>query len=260
MRKRIRGWFQRRKGGSLSIDGKGSADMPRVPGVVEALEPRMLLSGVVLGDLPVGNGLVDAGDYKYSVNLPELVLASSNNNLAGNVFSDADGDGLWDPNEYALQGATVFADVDGDGQLGADEKSAITSSDGRFYLNDTPTGSYEVRVLMPDGYRASVVGSDSALVAVTEDSGIKNLRFGLKQTGYDLGVAISTVSLPKKLKTGTRVTLPVILTNHGEEAVPAGSVKLRVSLLGSFFNFDSREPVAVVKYSKAIGAGESVKF
>jgi subtilisin-like proprotein convertase family protein len=66
--------------------------------------------------------------------------------VTGQVFLDADGDGIRAGGELALSGSTVFADVDVDGSLDAGESSATSGTAGDYALGGLGGGTYAVRL------------------------------------------------------------------------------------------------------------------
>jgi hypothetical protein len=77
--------------------------------------------------------------------------------VRGVVYNDLDGDGKRDNNEPGLAGRIVFLDDNQDGRLGANEKWAVTDSQGAYSLDNVPIGPTLVRALpqggdvVPDG-------------------------------------------------------------------------------------------------------------
>jgi hypothetical protein len=153
---------------------------------------------------------------------------------------------------------TVFADVDGDGLLGAGEASAVTDGYGRFRLTGLPAGTYDVRVVMPDGYKGA--GEEYASVTISPSQGAGALELGLAPTGFDLGVQLSDVSMPEKFKTGTRVTVPVLVTNRGDTYMPGGDISLRLHLSGNQSLSDDDIRLTKTALGRGLKPGESVKI
>jgi len=52
-----------------------------------------------------------------------------------------------------MAGVTVFLDWNDNGILDEFEPRAVTDSQGRFIIDNVPPGSYELRQVIPDGYR-----------------------------------------------------------------------------------------------------------
>ncbi len=223
----------------------------------------MLLSGVGLGVVPTLSGDIQDGVTRfwggsYSFNPTEAVRSTNATRVSGTVFLDGDADALRDPVEPALSGVKVFVDIDGDGVLGEAEPVGTTGGLGVFDLWGVPEGQHEVRVVMPDGYKAT--GADTHVVQLTDLAGVGGLQFALARAGYDLGIELSDVSLPTKFKTGTGVTVSMIVTNHGDTRLGAGDVRLRV--LVSADATRSRDDIRLTKVAlrQDLLPGQSVKF
>lgn len=242
-----------------SRDGaKAAADAPI--GLIEPLEPRLLLSGATLGALPNLSESVGSGGDTYRFNMPDVVKELSSPSVSGSVFNDVDGDGYRDPSERALAGVTLFADIDGDGLLGDGEASAQTNQNGYFSMSGLQAGSYDVRVVMPDDYKAATDGSGAASVTISPVSGVGGLSFGLSPKGFDLGLIFSDVSMPDSFKTGTRVKVPVIVTNRGDTAMTRGDIRLRVWTSEDKAVSKDDIRLLVKPFKRGLAPGESVKI
>ncbi len=261
MRRLTLGWF-RRSGHARPKHDAALRDVAASAGL-EPLEPRVLLSGVGLGALPEMSGDINDGvtvfwGGDYSFNPTEEVRSAQASRVLGTVFLDRDADALRDPVEHALSGVDVFVDLDGDGVLGDAEPVDTTNSLGVFDLWGVSPGEHEVRVVMPVGYKAS--GDGTHLVQITDSAGVAGLQFALARTGYDLSIELSDVSLPSKFKTGTRLTVPVIVSNLGDLPLSADDIRLRVFVSGDWIR--SRDDIRLAK--AALGqdllAGQSVKL
>ncbi|MEZ6191642.1 MAG: carboxypeptidase-like regulatory domain-containing protein [Phycisphaerales bacterium] len=174
------------------------------------------------------------------------------------VFRDTDADGIQDPVEHALKRVTVFADVDGDGRLGAGEASVVTDGYGRFRLTGLPAGTYDVRVVMPDGYKGT--GAEYSTVTISPSQSAGALELGLAPTGFDLVVQLSDVSMPEMFKTGTVVKVPVLVTNLGDAFMPGGDISLRLHLSGNQSLSDDDIRLTKTALGHGLKPGESVKI
>ncbi|MEO6437255.1 MAG: SdrD B-like domain-containing protein [Tepidisphaeraceae bacterium] len=95
--------------------------------------------------------------------------------VVGQIYNDADADGIKDSSELPLGGWRVFADADNDGVLDAGEISAVTNSNGSYVLT-LPIGTYQIRQMSGSGFRCTTpkLGFYDA-VAVT--GGSSTIRF-----------------------------------------------------------------------------------
>ncbi len=254
------GFFRRAK---RSGHGQNKQSLTAAPNPgLEPLEERVLLSGVSLIDPPPVDSYdkVIGADGTYTLLLPDVTEAVMAPSVSGKVFLDDDGDGLLDPSEYRLQGVSLFADLDGNGKQDAGEKTATTDGDGYFRFSGLPTGTYDIHVLMPDGYMASTPDGEGKGVAISPTSGMRNMQFGLTATGFDLTLRYSDISMPARFKTGTRVKIPVILSNQGNEVLNANNIQLRVYLSEGSVWSDDDTMVAKIKHNLNLQPGESIKL
>jgi hypothetical protein len=97
--------------------------------------------------------------------------------ISGVLFTDANQNGLRDPQESLLSGRTVYLDADNDGKHDDDEMSVQTDAAGAYRMTDLRPGSYTVRQILPAGWDSTVV-DDPLTVA---------LAAAEQRTGADLG-------------------------------------------------------------------------
>ena len=86
--------------------------------------------------------------------------------IAGFVWNDLNGDGVWDVGEAGLNGRTVYLDVNDDGLLQASEPWRVSQHDGghdgAFRFAGLPPGNYVVREWAPDAWRQTFPASSDA--------------------------------------------------------------------------------------------------
>ena len=61
--------------------------------------------------------------------------------VSGDIFNDANRNGIDDPTENGLAGWTVFVDTNNNGVLNAGERSTVTDIDGRFAITGLTAGN-----------------------------------------------------------------------------------------------------------------------
>ncbi|HTE52870.1 MAG TPA: trypsin-like serine protease [Kofleriaceae bacterium] len=95
-----------------------------------------------------GGAVVDAG-----------VPDGPTDSIRGQVFVDADGDGVPGADEAPLEGVGVYVDANDNGALDDGEPRTATDPDGRYELSDLEVGPHVVRQVTPFGYR-NVTGGE----------------------------------------------------------------------------------------------------
>lgn len=101
--------------------------------------------------------------------------------ISGQVWNDADGDGIKDSGEVGLSSWKVFIDKDNDGVLDAGETSVLTDSAGNYKFTSLAAGAYRVRVVQQAGWtrKAPSTGVYNVTLAAGGSSTGKN--FGEKK-------------------------------------------------------------------------------
>jgi uncharacterized delta-60 repeat protein len=89
-------------------------------------------------------GLVAGVDFGLQQVAPGVVT--------GQVFIDADGDGVRGTDESAAADRTVFVDANGNGQFEITELSATTDASGDYTLRGLPAGTHEIRLAPRGGW------------------------------------------------------------------------------------------------------------
>lgn len=79
-------------------------------------------------------------------------------NITGNVFDDANENGISDSGEDGMVGWTMFIDNNGDGLLTAGEPTAVTDANGDYLFSDLSPGTKTVYEIPQGGYRPIVGG------------------------------------------------------------------------------------------------------
>ena len=128
-------------------------------------------------DFYSGFGLVDA-----AVALSTTVgLDIGPGSISGQLFNDADGDGVHDNREDGLAGWNVYIDIDGDDVQDIVEPSAITDAAGNYTLSDLPFGDYTVNVVPRDGWLMTSPLTVGQTVSLGLNEDATEVNFGLRQ-------------------------------------------------------------------------------
>ena len=72
--------------------------------------------------------------------------------VSGDIFNDANRNGIDDPTENGLAGWTVFVDTNNNGVLNAGERSTVTDIDGRFAITGLTAGNINLVEVVPAGF------------------------------------------------------------------------------------------------------------
>ncbi len=115
---------------------------------------------------PVGFAQIapPAKAYRISVGTGESVSDRNFFNvpavtITGTVFSDTNVDGIHEGTEPGIPGQTLFADLNNNGKLDVGEPTAISDSRGGYTLTGLTPGKTNVRLLVPDNFRAVSPGA-----------------------------------------------------------------------------------------------------
>src|SRR5690349_1677199 len=98
----------------------------------------------------------------FKVSALLFVLAACGDNLAGpprvvgTVFADVNGDGVRDATEEPLAGLTMFVDLNDNGARDGGEPQAQTAADGTYEIAVDEPGNYNVRQVLPFGFRSGL--------------------------------------------------------------------------------------------------------
>jgi hypothetical protein len=98
--------------------------------------------------------------------------------IAGQVFNDANHNGIHDPVETDLAGVTVYVDLNHDATLDPTDPTALTDSSGAFSLTDLAPGTYTIRQVVPAGYALTAPLGYAAAVTVSAGQTALGPTFG----------------------------------------------------------------------------------
>lgn len=90
--------------------------------------------------------------------------------ILGQVFNDANRNGVFDAGEAPVSGVTVYIDSNKNGKLDRNERSTSTTPQGAFGFYHLSTGSYTIREVVPSGYTLTTPASVVVTVATGQFS------------------------------------------------------------------------------------------
>ena len=88
--------------------------------------------------------------FSGGVNGSTTFGAAKYGTISGNVFRDADHDGVRDAGESGLAGATVFIDRNNNGWIDPGERTFKTGADGKWSFGNLKAGTYIIRIRPAD--------------------------------------------------------------------------------------------------------------
>jgi len=97
------------------------------------------------------------------VDFGQAVAPSS---IAGLVFFDADGNGVFDLTEVALENRTVYIDTDNDGVKDNSETSAVTGFDGGYVFDNLVAGTYRIRQVLQTAWVQTTPAANAPITIV----------------------------------------------------------------------------------------------
>jgi hypothetical protein len=144
--------------------------------------------------------------------------------IAGTAFLDANGNGILDSGESGFS-ARIYMDINKNGIFDSNEPSYPTSSNGVYKLNGIPAGTYELREVLPSGYRLTDAPLGYIQVTVGNGAAVTGVNFGnakvtsttAKTIGSISGFVYVDANSNGKLDTGEKPLAGVTMfidTNH----------------------------------------------
>jgi hypothetical protein len=143
--------------------------------------------------------------------------------VVGEVFDDADGNGVRDAGEAGVARARVFLDGNGNGRRDRREIRAVTDASGAYRLSGVPAGEYVVKHVAPKGFRA-VGSTDGAAVSVAAGGVAAAGDFAVTRRSLLRGTAFHDASGNRALDAGEGVQagLTMFLDLNRNDAADVG--------------------------------------
>jgi protocatechuate 3,4-dioxygenase beta subunit len=161
----------------------------------EGLRPGSYVIREVVPDGFMQTFPANGGEHRVSVESGQVLEGLNFGNqeiepasIHGLKWSDANGDGVADPDEPGLPGVTIYLDLNGNGEFNEDEPHAVTMEDdpatdfdesGLYWLENLRPGTYFVREVVPDDFMQTFPGNGGEH-EVTLESGdiVEGINFG----------------------------------------------------------------------------------
>lgn len=86
------------------------------------------------------------------------------NEIHGVRFDDSNGNHVQDSDELGVAGVTVYVDSNRNNILDADERTAVTGTDGSYSITDLSPGAYVVRQIITDGSSSTYPQTTSGIL------------------------------------------------------------------------------------------------
>jgi len=101
---------------------------------------------------------LDLGDVVTGKDFGNYIRPSR---VEGVKWYDADRDGVHDADEPGLEGWRIYVDINANGRWDATDPFGVTGPNGSYYIDDVPTGEYEVAEELQPGWRQTFPGGGS---------------------------------------------------------------------------------------------------
>jgi hypothetical protein len=152
-----------------------SDGLPNEGGSYDSEVQALKAQGVKVRAFGVGAGASLASLVRID---PAALVVTNTDQLIG-VFNDLSAGGRFD--ELPLPGVVVYLDTDNDGNLDVTERYSVTGTNGFYCFTNLPSGCYQVRQQLPEGYLENVPGTaGDHLVCAVNTQPMANWNFGDK--------------------------------------------------------------------------------
>ncbi|CAA9307658.1 Cna B domain protein [uncultured Microcoleus sp.] len=134
---------------SATTGANGSFTFPNLPSGTYNVREVVPANSQPTTPNPVAVTLTAGQTTPATVNFGNQAIPAVLGSITGIKFNDIDGNGTQAAGEVGVPGVTVFLDTNNDGILGAGETSATTGANGSFTFPNLPSGTYNVREVVP---------------------------------------------------------------------------------------------------------------
>jgi hypothetical protein len=99
--------------------------------------------------------------------------------IGGEVFNDRNGNGHRDSGDVTLQNWSIYIDANSNARLDSGERVTTTDTRGQWCFTDLAAGTYQIRQVIPGGWRQTTPQSGAPLViTLSANQTVENQQFG----------------------------------------------------------------------------------
>ncbi|MEG5062329.1 SdrD B-like domain-containing protein [Microcoleus sp. B3-A4] len=185
---------------------------------------------------PVAVTLAAGQTTPATVNFGNQTIPAVLASITGIKFNDLDGNGTQAAGEVAVPGVTVFLDTNNDGILDATETSATTGADGSFNFPNLPSGTYNVREVVPP-FSQPTTPNPVAVTLAAGQTTPATVNFGNSlQTGTITGIKFNDTNGNGTQDTG-EIGIPgvtIFLDTNNNGSSDTGEIQVTTGTDGSY--------------------------
>ena len=180
---------------AIADQGRVSAGLTTLDGPTQTLPKLYSIASTDYHDITSGNnGFSAASGYDLvtgrgspiaNVLEPDLAGVSASAavitgsaSITGTVFADANSNAKLDTGEAGLSGVKIYIDTNKNGVLDTGETTCTTSSAGIYTFSKLPAGTYQIREVLPSGYKLTTPTTGYLNITVANGAAIKSENWG----------------------------------------------------------------------------------
>ncbi|MFI5378499.1 MAG: SdrD B-like domain-containing protein [Tepidisphaerales bacterium] len=232
----------------LDTNGNGTLDAGE-PSQITPASGNYSFTGLSAGSYtvrvvqPAGYQTTTPAGGAYAVPVQWGTVATGQNfgsfqlgSIAGQVFTDTNGNGQLDAGETGLAGWTVYLDTNGNGTFDAGEPSQVTTANGSYSFTGLSAGTYTVRIVQQSPYQPTGPAGGSYSVLVQSGTAATGKNFGNFQPGSISGEVFTDTNGNGQLDAGETglAGLTVYLDTNGNGVFDAGEPSQVTSAGGNY--------------------------
>lgn len=166
------------------------------------------LNSIVIAENVNGSGAVLVYNNQAKRTTTVSITAASGDNagptfyndetgqVSGTIYNDNNLDDIAQPGDLGLGSVQVFLDANGNNLLDPGEISTLTNAQGGYSFTNIPNGTYQVAVVLPNGYVRNANHQESAPFVIDNNATSAAISSGDKGAGTPRVAAGTTVASP----------------------------------------------------------------